>query len=186
MRHEYKAVLDDLLLRQLCEDDIELLRKWRNDSESTKFLRNIGYITEEMQRNWFENYLNNERDLFFAIVDRGELNRVVGSLALYDWNKDDNTCEIGRIQIGDTAAHGRGIGRKALVMAMKIAFQKLGIKKIVASVHPDNVQAYKNDMKIGFRVVGEIPSVVGGIELALEMTEEDARETNSYYDQIVV
>lgn len=186
MRHDYSARLEDILIRQLSEDDIELLRAWRNDRENTKFLRDIGYITEEMQLKWYKGYLDNEHDLVFAIEDTGELKRVVGSLSLYDWNKDTNTCEIGKIQIGDSAAHGKGIGRKALVMAMKIAFQKLGITKIVASVHPDNVQAYHNDMKVGFRVIGEIPSVAGGNELLLEMFEEDARSKNPYYDRIIV
>lgn len=188
MRHNYIAKLDDILIRQLEEKDIELLRKWRNDLKSTRFLRNIGYITEEMQKRWYKSYLNNKQDIIFAIEDTGELKCVVGSLSLYDWDKGQNICEIGRIQIGDSAAHGKGIGRKSLVMAMKIAFHKLGITKIVASVHPDNVQAYHNDMKIGFRVIGEIPavSVAGGNELLLEMLEEDARNNNSYYGQIEV
>jgi RimJ/RimL family protein N-acetyltransferase len=146
----------------------------------------VGYITEEMQRRWYESYLENENDLVFAIEETDELKRVVGSLSLYDWDKENNTVEIGRIQIGDSGAHGKGIGRKTLVMAMKIAFRKLGITKIVASVHPNNIQAYKNDMAIGFQVVGETTSVVGGNELLLEMTEEDARNTNAYYDEIIV
>ncbi len=186
MRHDYSAKLGAVLIRQLEAEDIELLRKWRNDKETTKFLRDVGYITEEMQRRWYESYLDNEHDLVFAIEETEELGRVVGSLSLYDWDKEKKTCEIGKIQIGDIDAHGKGIGRKTLVMAMKIAFKKLGILKIVASVHPDNIQAYKNDMAIGFRVVGEIPSVAGGNELLLEMTEEDARKTNIYYDEINV
>ena len=186
MDHNYSARLDCILIRPLGNKDIELLREWRNDKKSTRFLRDVGYITEEMQKKWYQNYLKNDRDLVFAIEDIGELKRVVGSLSLYDWDRDSKTCEIGKIQIGDSAAHGKGIGRKTLVMAMKIAFQKLGIQKIVASVHPDNVQAYHNDMKIGFRVVGETPSVAGGNELLLEMFEEDAHKANSYYDEIVV
>lgn len=186
MIHNYSAKLDNITIRPLEEKDIELLRIWRNDQDNSKFLRNIGYITEEMQKQWYESYLKNESDIVFAIEETKELNRVVGSLSLYDINKDESTCEIGKIQIGDPAAHGKGIGRKTLVMAMKVAFQKLGIEKIVASVHPDNIQAYKNDMKIGFRVVGETPSVVGGVEHLLEMLENDARKANNYYDQIEV
>lgn len=186
MKHDYFARLDNILIRPLNESDIELLRGWRNEQENTKFLRDIGYITEEMQRNWYQSYLENEHDLVFAIEETVDLKRVVGSLSLYDWNKELKICEIGKIQIGDAEAHGKGIGRRALVMAMKIAFQRLGITKIVASVHPDNVQAYHNDMKVGFRVVGETASLVGGNELLLEMFEKDAQSRNSYYDQIVV
>ena len=38
-----------------------------------------------------------------------ELNRMIGSLALYDFN--DKVAEIGKIQIGDKDAQGKGIGR---------------------------------------------------------------------------
>ncbi len=186
MKHDYSAQLNDIRIRQLLENDIELLRKWRNNQEDTKFLRNVGYITEEMQRKWYQGYLENDADLTFAIEDTGVLNRVVGSLSLYDWDREINTCGIGRIQIGDSEAHGKGMGRKALVMAMKIAFKKLCIKKIVASVHPDNVQAYHNDMKVGFIIIGEKPSVVGGNELLLEIFENVVQSKNPYYDNIVV
>ena len=186
MRHSYWAQLGDIEIRQLDEEDLELLRKWGNDKETTKFLRKIDFITEEMQKRWYESYLENNKELFFAIRDTNILNRTVGSLALYEWNKEDSTCEIGKIQIGDVEAHGKGIGRKTLVMAMKIAFRAIGVKKILASVHPDNVQAYHNDMKIGFRVIGETDSVVGGKELLLEMLEEDVKLANDYYDDIEV
>ena len=184
MEHNYSAKLGDILIRQLDTEDLELLREWRNNQDDSKFLRDVGYITAEMQKKWYQGYLDNDRELIFAIEYSGEINSVVGSLALYDWDKEAKTCEIGKIQIGDTRAHGKGIGRRTLVMAMKIAYQKLNIQKIVASVHPDNVQAYHNDMKIGFQVVGEIPSIAGGSELLLEMYEDDARKTNAYYDQI--
>jgi len=186
VKHNYIAGHEKIMIRQIELRDIEMLREWRNDSAQTKFLSNVGYITEEMQKGWYEGYLNNEYDVGFAIEETVELKRIVGSLFLYDWNKDNCTCEIGKIQIGDPAAHGKGIGRKSLVMAMKIAFQKLEIKKILASVHPDNIQAYKNDMRVGFNVVGQKPSVAGGHELLLEITEEDARKANIYYDEINV
>ena len=186
MRHEYSAVLGDILIRQVEESDIELLRSWRNERENARFLRDIGYITEDMQKEWFHGYLDNDEELFFVIEDIGELKRVVGGLALYDLDREKAECGIGKIQIGDKAAHGKGIGRKALVMAMKIAYQKLDVERIVASVHPDNVQAYHNDMKVGFKIIGEIPSAAGGNEYSLEITEKDAIKANPYYEQIVV
>ena len=186
MRHEYSARLDNVLIRQLSSGDIELLRTWRNDESNSVFLRKIDFITETMQKEWFEKYLENEHEVVFAIKETKELNRVVGSLALYNWDKATKTCEIGKIQIGDNEAHGKGIGRKALVMTMKIAFRCLNIRTIKASVHPENIQAYHNDMKIGFRIVGEIPSIAGGYEFELMIQEEDARKANEYYDSIAI
>ena len=103
---------------------------------------------------------------------------MVGSVSLYDFNGD--VAEIGKIRVGDPEAGGRGIGRYSLVIAMHIGFEKLGLKKIIASVHQENVAAHKNDMKIGFRIVGTHPSVVGGIEDEIEMDAARLAEVNTY------
>ena len=186
MKHDYHAAYGTITIRPLRSMDIETLRVWRNDEENSRFLRKIGYITPQMQINWFQEYLNNENELVFAIDETKELKCMVGSMALYNWDRKMDTCEIGKIQIGVPEAHGKGIGRKSLVLAMKIAYQRMGVRKILASVHPDNSQAYHNDMKIGFHVVGLIPSAVGGHEFELEITEEDVKRANDYYDSIMI
>lgn len=184
MKHNYFAEFDNVRIRPLKREDIEDLRIWRNNVDQTKFLRQIGEITPEMQKRWFENYLENPYEIAFAIEEISELHRRVGSLAIYDI--EDTIAEIGRIQIGDTAASGRGIGRKSLVMAMKIGFEKLQLEKFIATVHHNNVTARTNDLRIGFEIVGEKESVVGGIEDEIEITYERLRKVNSYVDMIKI
>lgn len=182
MDHNYSASYGNVRLRPLKREDIENLRVWRNDAVKTRFLRPIGHITPEMQEKWFENYLNNEQEIVFAIDEIQDLNRMVGSVSLYDFNGD--VAEIGKIRVGDPEAAGRGIGRASLVIAMHIGFEKLGLNKIIASVHQENVAAHKNDMKIGFRIVGNHPSVVGGIEDEIEMDAARLAEVNTYVPNI--
>lgn len=184
MRHNYKACINEIELKQVMENDIELLRRWRNDKETTLYLRNVGYITNEMQRNWYEKYLDDSTEMIFGIYDKN-LDCMVGSVALYGIDRERKEASIGKIQIGDSRVHGKGIGRKSLVMAMKIGFRMLGLKKITATVHPDNVQAYTNDMKVGFNIVGKCPSVVCGEEYMLEISDEDVSKKNNYYYEIV-
>lgn len=167
MKHSYSVQCGKLLLRPLCEEDIEFLRKWRNDASQTRFLRPIGYITPEMQKQWFENYLANDDEVVFAIVETQRLNRIVGSIALYDFSED--SAEIGKIQIGDPEAHGRGFGSLSIAMALQVAFMKLGRKRITASVNRNNIPSYRSFQKVGFTVVGNHPSVVGGTEDILEI-----------------
>ena len=182
MNHNFCAEYDNVRIRPLYQEDIENLRVWRNNTQQTRFLRPIGTITREMQEKWFEKYLENPFEIVFAIEEICDLNRMVGSLALYDIK--ENVAEIGKIQIGDPEASGRGIGRKSLVMAMKIGFELLRLKKIIASVHQDNITARTNDLRIGFEIVGEHESVVGGIEDELEIDYEKLRLVNSYVDDI--
>lgn len=174
----------NMMLLPLNKGHIEKLRNWRNDDNQTEFLRRIDYITEEKQLEWFQKYCVDETQIVFAIYENEELNRMVGSVALYNIDLEKRTSEVGRIQIGDHEAHGKGLGRTSLVGAIKVAFQCLGIRKIEASVHKDNIAAHRNDMKIGFRIVGEVESVVGGKEDLIEMYEEDAIRANEYYHKI--
>lgn len=184
MEHNFCAEYADVKLRPLVREDIEKLRIWRNDTSKTKFLRNIGEITPEMQNKWFEAYLENKDEIVFAIEETVDLKRIVGSVALYNFT--NTTAEVGKIQIGDAEANGRGIGRKSLVMAMWIAFKKLGIEKIVGAVHQENIAAHKNDMIIGFKIVGKHPAHVGGYEDEIEINESALSEANKYTDQIVL
>lgn len=186
MKHTYTAQVDHVMIRPVEAADIEFLRKWRNDSTITGFLRKIGIITKEMQKQWFDEYLNDDSEIFFSIEETDDLNRLVGSLALYHLDSKKESCEIGKILIGDSEAHGRGMGRKSFVMAMKIGFQKLGMQRIVVTVHPENTPSYMNILKTGFRKMGEVPSVIGGNELLLEITEEETRKHNPFYDDIIV
>lgn len=184
MNHKYGASYDNVRLRPLEKNDIENLRVWRNDKTKTQFLKPIGEITPDMQQKWFENYLDNPDEITFAIEETQGLNRLVGSLALYNFH--GNKAEIGKIQIGDSEANGRGIGRKSFVMAMWIGVKKLGLKKFVASVHRENVPAHLNDMRIGFLIVGEHEAQMGGIEDEIEIDEKRLVEINPYVSDIII
>lgn len=184
MKHNYYANYKNVRLRPLAWDDIEQLRIWRNDSSKTQYLRKLKMITPEMQAKWYENYLDNQDEVIFAIVETEELNRIVGSVALYNFNGSE--AEVGKIQIGDEEAHGKGFGKVSLVMAMLIGFRKLGLSKIVGAVHRDNIAAHKNDMQIGFQIVGNHPASMGGIEDEIEMSEARLLEINNYAYEIKI
>ena len=184
MQHVYSSTYDNVCLRPLERRDIEKLREWRNDKEKTRFLRKINYITPEMQEKWYENYITNTDEITFAIDETKELNRMVGSISLYNFCGD--VAEIGKIQIGDDEAHGRGIGRKSFVMASWIGFEILGLNKIVASVHQENTAAHKSDIKAGFEIVGNHIAPMGGIEDEIEIDKQRLKEVNPYINEIIV
>ena len=188
MDHSYSVCYDDVLLRPLLHKDIEFLRKWRNDQEASKYLRNIGTITPEMKEKWFASYLKDEDEITFSIVEIKSLHRMVGSVSLYNFSTDKKQAEVGKIQIGDVEAHGKGIGRKALVMIMDFGFKKLNLEKIVAGVNQKNIAAHSNDMKIGFRIVGTHPSVseFGGTEDEIKIDQETLERVNPYCSKIQI
>ncbi len=182
MNHKYCAKYKNVKLRPLERNDIEQLRVWRNDYSKTKYLRKIELITPEKQLEWYESYLSNPDEIIFSIIETQQLKRIVGSIALYNFK--DGQAEVGKIQIGDDNAHGMGIGKISLVMASLIGFQKLGLTKVVSSVHQNNIAAHKNNMKVGFRIVGNHPAPMGGIEDEIEIDKERLLKINSYVPYI--
>ena len=102
--------------------------------------------------------------------------------SIYSFKGDE--AEVGKIQIGDPEAAGRGLGKISLVLAMWIGFKKMGLKKIVGAVHQGNIAAHKTDMKIGFQIVGNHPAEVGGLEDDIEIDEARLCEMNSYTSEI--
>ncbi len=184
MVHNYSARYKDILLRPLLKKDIEVLRRWRNNTEAVKYLRNIGEITPEMQEKWFKSYLLNNDEYSFSIIDIGDLHTIVGSVSLYNFK--NTQAEVGKIQIGDVRAHGKGIGRTALVMITELGFKSFGLKKIVAGVNQCNIASHSNFMKVGFKIIGTHPSVssFGGTEDEIEIDLPTLEKANPYATDI--
>ena len=184
MKHNYNIVYDNIILRQICEDDLEKLRIWRNDKAKTTFLTPIDFITREKQIEWYNNYLNDDSIISFSIFENSLLKKMIGSVALYDFNNKE--AEIGKIQIGEDAAHGKGYGRISLLMVCKLGFDVLNLDLIKAHVHTDNVPSYKNFFKLGFKITGTVQSVVGGEEYELLIDKKTIFEKNHEYNEIKI
>jgi len=56
-------------LRRITENDLELLRNWRNSEQIKKFMHFREFITPEMQRKWFES-VNNPDNYYYIIEYR--------------------------------------------------------------------------------------------------------------------
>ena len=153
MKHPYEIKFENVHLRPLMEGDIESLRQWRNDPSNTLYLNKIPYITPEMQKKWYEKYLTNDDEMCFAVVENKDLNRLVGSLSLYQFQSDE--CFFGKILIGDADAHGRKIGLNATIAAVKIAFDQLRMNCVNLFVFSDHLAACKVYKDAGFQVEEE-------------------------------
>ncbi|MCL2839402.1 MAG: GNAT family N-acetyltransferase [Defluviitaleaceae bacterium] len=183
MKHKIKASYKNVLLRALTVEDLELMRIWRNETQ-VDFLRKIDTITPEMQQEWFKRDNENIECCTFGIEEVDELNRLVGSVALYNFK--DKTAECGRILIGDTAAHGRGIGYLAILLSLYIAFENLGFERVIADVHEENYAAVKNNMKAGFVVCGNHMDENGLKVLEIAVERADFYLKHDFLSEVVI
>lgn len=171
MQHQYSIECKNIRLNPLMEDDIEYLRMWRNDSNNTTYLRKLEYITEQMQLKWWKQYLENEDELCFSIVEIEDINNIVGSASLYNFH--NNQAEFGKFLIGDERAHGKGVGYWALMAILKLAFTTLNMEKIVLECHENNTPALHIYKKAGFKIVDSHEFIDGCSEYDMELLKQD-------------
>lgn len=167
MKHLVTAQMENVIIRPLEKSDIELLRQWRNSKEISKYLTPVPYISIGMQDEWYNTYLMDSNILMFAVEETCILKHMVGTIAIYGFNQ--HTAEIGKIVIGDSDAHGKRIGYKAVLLVVLYGFQYLNIQKFKLNVHECNDAAKKIYTAVGFEVVGKHPFVNGGNELEMEL-----------------
>ncbi|MFM7758901.1 MAG: GNAT family N-acetyltransferase [Crocinitomicaceae bacterium] len=86
----------DVELRRLQLEDIELIRKWRNEAHVAQQMIYREYITTEMQLKWF-NSINNPYNYYFLILYK---DMKVGLIHAKDYNLEKGFGE-GGIFIGD-------------------------------------------------------------------------------------
>lgn len=182
MKHTHCAEYRHVRIRPLHETDIELLRQWRNDASLSEFLNPMGEITPEMQKKWYESYLNDQSIATFAIEEIQDLHRVVGSVALYGFRGDQ--AEVGKIVVGDPEAKGKKIGYYGLLLAMYVGYQEMGVNTYLGDVHEDNMSAKTNDLRAGFIVTGKHPFVKGGYELEMVLPKAHFEEVHDFLGEI--
>lgn len=169
MEHNYEEINENVRIRPLSEADLERLRTWRNQPDNTLYLRKIPYITKEMQLDWYHRYLENENEITFAIIEILQLNRVVGSLSLY--NFDNNKAEFGKILIGDLEARGKKVGTNAVRAVLSIAFERIMLEEVYLYVVADNVAAMRVYERVGFQIVEAREGNVG-LEYIMSIKKE--------------
>lgn len=186
MNINYCIKYDNIQLRPLIDSDVEKLRIWRNDPSNNIFLKDIGTISKEKQSIWYQNYLKDKNDITFAIVENKFLDRLVGSLSLY--NIIDQNAEFGHMLIGDKDAHGLDIGKKSLTMLMKFAFETLKLNSVQGFVNKDNLSALITYNTVGFLIVGErkSESLVGGIDFEIQLDYNRFQQNNAFLKEIII
>lgn len=181
MVHHFEIKSEELWLRPLAEDDIESLRCWRNDPAMTKYLTKLPYITPDMQKAWYQRYLEDTSEITLAIdyVGDGRI-EFIGTVSLSVIEKDRAEC--GRLMIGSAGYKGRGFGRKSIALCLSIAFDQMGVEVCEAHANPDNAPSFVSFVNEGFQITSSRPFGDDGFEYGLELTQERYRLLNRRCD----
>lgn len=157
MKHDYRYDGTELLLRPLEEKDIEPLRLLRNRPENRKWFFGSGEITQEAQKAWFDRYLTKENDYMFAVFLPQAPDAFVGAIALYDYEPETNSYEVGRLLLDSKNMPRRGMGIQLVAAVCKLA-EQLGERErererqFRAQVFSDNERSLRCFTENGFEI----------------------------------
>ena len=139
-----------LTLRQLSIDDHQDIFALRSDPEINEFLgRQICETKEEAIS--FINKVNDnikEGNSFYWAITLAESNIIVGTICLFDFSTEDDSCEIGYELM--TKFQGQGIMTEAVQVVIDYVFHTLKLKKILAVTHYKNQSSTNLLLKFNF------------------------------------
>lgn len=136
-------------LRTITDDDTDLIVKWRNNARVFNNFVFSEKLTPQMHKEWLEEKVKTGLVKQFIIIER-QTDIPIGSVYFRDIDKKNKTAEYG-IFIGEDDAIGQGYGSETAELALKYAFENVGLDKISLRVFKDNIAAIKSYEKVGFK-----------------------------------
>jgi UDP-4-amino-4,6-dideoxy-N-acetyl-beta-L-altrosamine N-acetyltransferase len=137
-----------LALRQLQHDDIEMVRRWRNDPKVSSFMAFREHISKEQQEAWFKS-VDNENNHFFIIEDPSG---PVGMCELKKIDREKFSAE-GGIFFYDEQTRNSPQCVAVAVLVSDYGFKRLGLLKIYAQILDDNPRAIRFNKCLGYELV---------------------------------
>lgn len=132
-------------MRRLAEDDIQMVRAWRNAAHVTSSMFYQSEISFSEQRAWFRE-LDEAKD-FHYVYSAAHID--VGLVSVTNFDPVTRTAD-GGIFCGVSEFLGHPLNIWALVTHYRWAFDELGVRKICAQIREDNRVAVRMNKTLGF------------------------------------
>ena len=142
---------ENVRIRAIELDDLEVMAKWRNTSEVMEYFYEKEPLSLEMQRRWFEGYLNRLEKEKCYLIETLSGDKPIGTISLYNIDWRNRHCEFGRFFLCADEMRGKGYGREALELILDFGFNHLNMAKIYCTTYLDNHRALGLYELVGFR-----------------------------------
>lgn len=161
-------------LIRLQEEDIELIRNWRNKNDVSDYMEYRKHITPEEQKTWF-NSINNKYNYYFIIEFK---NKKVGLINVKNYNPELGFGE-GGIFIGEPDYIDSFAAVYSTLCLLNFIFFKLNLKKSRARILKNNPGAINYNKAIGYKLLPGQESIANQLyELSLEDYLKHAKKLN--------
>lgn len=145
-----------IYLRALEEDDLEILRNWRNIPAFKRNFREYRELSKTMQKNWFQNIVNGDKNTIMFAICMSETNELLGCCGLCYINWVQRFADLS-LYIGykETYIDDMGIAEEACKLLFDYGFNELNLHKIWTELYEYDsmkIDFYMN--KFGFKKDG--------------------------------
>lgn len=137
----------DISLTPLQQEDIELVRTWRNLPEVAAYMYTSDAITAEQQAAWFTRVANDATSVYWLIEYDG---RKLGLASLTGISPTLSSC-YWAFYLGDSSVRGAGLGAKVEFNVLEYVFSTLKLNKLRCEVMTFNDKVIAMHEKFGFR-----------------------------------
>lgn len=140
---------DNINLRKVKPEDVDLLFKWANDEVVRKNSFNQNKITYEEHQSWFEEKLNNKKSCIYILLKN---KNPIGQIRV---DIDKGVGEIDYSIIKNERGNGYGTLLLELLID-KVEQNDLEIKKIIGEVKKTNKASEMSFLKADFKKIEKI------------------------------
>jgi RimJ/RimL family protein N-acetyltransferase len=159
-------------LKLIQQEDIELIRNWRNSKDVSQHFIVREYISKAQQKKWFEKKSTSGKDYYFLIVVDNE---PIGLIFTKNIDWDRREAETG-IFIAKKDYRNSLVSFEASLLHGQHFYEKLNLIKNKIQVLESNEKALRFNKRLGFKEIGkkevEIDGEICKVVL-LELTRND-------------
>jgi len=139
-------------LRPLSQEDVPLLTQWINDPDVTQYLNRVFPISFLEEERWVENLgKSSEHEIVLGICLKHD--ELIGTIGLHRIDWINRTAITGTL-IDAEEHRSKGYGTEAKMLLLDVAFNTLGLRKIVSHVFSFNGRSARYSEKCGYKREG--------------------------------
>jgi len=149
----YGPVIESELvrLRPPKPGDAEVIIKWFEDLEVTRFILLRFPPSINMENEWLDRMAKSQDDIVWVVEHEGRAVGVTAAIHQINWKNGSGTTGT---TIGDRSLWGNGLGREVMQLRCRFAFTQLPLRKLKSAYFDGNEASAKAQATAGYREVG--------------------------------
>lgn len=139
-----------VIVEEVTSKYFDKIIEWRNNPEFNKFLNQPYKLTMELQKKWYDNYLNDYTQGLFILVDKNT-NIPFATMGYTDYDFVNGVLISGRLLVGEVQYRGSKEWNEGVNLIYSYFYQDLKVTYVYAHVVKENIPSIKWHLKHGFK-----------------------------------